>query len=195
MIFAIDPSEEEVPAPGMYPKTPGAWARSPLYEEVAAIPLTIYVPGIPPATYRGLTSAVDLMPTVLDLMGSEIPSRVEGHSLLPKMRDPALPGREYVITACPFMNAGDKDQLVDHIERKCVTPSMATVTTDDWSLVYDVEPGGSELYNLTADAGQEKNLIGRHRDVARELHRRLVDFMRQTRVPQRLLDPRLELRL
>jgi arylsulfatase A-like enzyme len=195
MIFAIDPSEEEIPAPGMYPKTPGAWARSPLYEEVTAIPLIIYVPGIPPATYKGLTSAVDLMPTVLDLMGIATPTRVEGHSLLPQIKDPSLPDREYVITASPFMNAGDTDQLVDHIERSCVTPSMATVTTRDWSLLYDVEPGGSELYNLNFDPGQEKNLVGRHQDVARELHQLLVNFMQQTKVPKRFLDPRLELRL
>jgi arylsulfatase A-like enzyme len=196
MVFATDPSDmEPPPAPGMYPRTPGAWARSPLYEEIAAIPLTIYVPGVPLATYRGLTSAVDLMPTVLELMDQEIPSRVEGRSLLPQIKDPTLPGREHVFTACPFVNAGDKDQLVDHILRRCVTPSMATITTDEWSLLYDVEPGGSELYNLSTDPWQEKNIIGRHPDVARKLHKLLVSFMHETNVPKRLLEPRLELRL
>lgn len=195
MIFSTDPSDTEPPAPGMYPKTPGAWARSPLYEEVAAIPLLIYVPGIPSSTYSGLTSGVDLMPTVLELMGQEIPSPVEGHSLLSKIKDPTLPGREHVITACPFINAGDKDQLVDHILRTCVTASMATVTTDEWSLLYDIEPGGSELYNLTSDPSQIKNVIALHPDVARELHRLLVKFMQDTNVQKRLLEPRLELRL
>src|SRR4030042_876874 len=67
------------------PRYPGAWARSPLYEEVTAIPLSIYVPGVPPGTYSGLTSAVDLMPTILDLFRQEIPSYVEGKSLLPEV--------------------------------------------------------------------------------------------------------------
>ncbi len=195
MVFAREAGDESSPPPGMYPRTPGAWARSPLYEEVAAIPLLIYVPGIPPGTYDGLTSAVDLMPTVLEIMGQEIPSRVEGKSLLPMIKDPTLPGREHVFTACPFINAGDTDQLVDHIRRKCITPSMATVTTDEWSLLYDVEPGGSELYNLSQDPKQEKNVISQHRDIARELHQLLVKFMRETNVPKRLLEPRLELRL
>lgn len=195
MIFATDPLDTEQPAPGMYPKTPGLWARSPLYEEVAAIPLIIYVPGVPPSTYTGLTSAVDLMPTVLELMGQEIPATVEGQSLLPKVKNADLPGREHVFTACPFINAGDKDQLVDHILRTCVTPSMATVTTDEWSLLYDVEPGGSELYNLKSDPVQKNNVINRHPDVARTLHDLLVKFMQETNVPQRLLEPRLELRL
>ncbi len=194
MVFAREP-DEPAGSPTRYGRSPGAWARSPLYEEAVAIPLTIYVPGVKPGVYRGLTSAVDLMPTVLDLFGQEIPSRVEGKSLLPVTRNPALPGRSHVISACPFINAGDTDQLVDHLLRNCVTPSMATVTTEEWSLLYDVDPGGSELYNLNTDPTQQQNVIAEQGDVARDLHRLLVKFMRDTNVPKRLLDPRLELRL
>ena len=196
MVFAIDPSDDEAsPPPGMYPRTPGSWARSPLYEEVALIPLIIYIPGVPAASYSGLTSAVDLMPTVLDIMGLEIPLRVEGKSLLAKIKDPKLTGHEHVFTACPFVNAGDRDQLVDHISRRCVTPSMATVTTHEWSLLYDVEPGGSELYNLYSDPEQLNNVINNRPEIARELHKLLIRFMQETSVPPRLLEPRLELRL
>ena len=193
MVFARDP--EEATGPSRYGRSPGAWARSPLYEENVAIPLTIYVPGMKPGVYDGLTSAVDLMPTVLDLFGQEIPSRVEGKSLVPAVKNPTLPGRDYVISSCPFINAGDTDQLVDHLLRKCMTPSMATVTTDEWSLLHDVEPGGSELYNLKSDPDQERNVIAGHMDTAKELHKLLVKFMHETNVPKRLLEPRLELRM
>ena len=174
---------------------PGAWARSPLYEEVAAIPLTIYLPGVEPGVYSGLTSAIDLMPTILDLFGQKIPDYVEGESLLPAVKNNSKPGREYVITGCPFINAGDTDQLVDHLLRKCVVPSVTTITTDEWSLLHDCEPGGSELYNLKSDSEQKKNVIGQNPDIARNLHRYLVNFMQETSVPQRLQEPRLELRL
>jgi len=187
MVFAPDPE----PGPGRA----GAWARSPYYEEVTAVPLLIYIPSVPPATYDGLTSIVDLMPTVLDIMGQEIPSRVEGKSLLPMIKKPTLPGREHVISGTPFINAGDTDLSVDHIRRRGVTNSMSTVTTYEWSLLYDTEPGGSELYNMLSDPGQEKNVISQHPDVARELHQLLIKFMRETNVPARLLEPRLELRL
>jgi arylsulfatase A-like enzyme len=193
MVFANDP--EETSGPAKYGRSAGAWARSPLYEETIGIPLTIYAPGIKPGIFNGLTSAVDLMPTVLDLFGQKIPSRVEGQSLLPFVKNPALPGRNYVVSACPFINAGDTDQLVDHLLRKCMTPSMATITTDEWSLLYDVEPGGSELYNLKSDPNQEKNVITRYKDKAIELHQLLVKFMHETKVPPRLLEPRLELRM
>ena len=32
-------------------------------------------------------------------------------------------------------------------------------------------------------------------DIAKEIHRLLVEFMRETEVPERLLKPRLELRM
>lgn len=56
-------------------------------------------------------------------------------------------------------------------------------------------PGGSELYNLKSDPKQDKNVISQHPDIARELHQLFVKFMRETNVPQRLMEPRLELRL
>ena len=65
MVFARDKET------GM-PKT-GIWSHSPFYEEVTAIPCLIYIPGVPASTYGGLTSAVDFMPTVLDILGLEIP--------------------------------------------------------------------------------------------------------------------------
>lgn len=176
-------------------KGEGAWARSPLFNEVTTIPLIIYMPGIKPAVYDGLTSAVDLMPTVLEMMGQEIPSRVEGQSLLPVVKDPTLPGRDWVVSSLPFVNAGDTDLSVDHVRRKSVTDSMSTVTTKEWSLLYDTAPGGSELFNVVSDPQQETNVISQHPEIARELHQILVRFMKDTKVPPRLMEPRLELRL
>jgi arylsulfatase A-like enzyme len=186
MVFAKNPKGQRMI---------GIWSHSPFYEEVSALPLFIYVPNVPPATYSGLTSAVDLMPTVLDIMGQEIPSTVEGRSLLPMVKDQSLPGREYVVSAHPFIEAGETVRSIDNISRLAEKPSTATVTTDEWSLQYGVEPGLSELSHLPTDPRQEKNVIAQHPDVARELHQLLVKFMRETNLPTRLLEPRIELRL
>ena len=198
MLFARDeqipPEPEDTPFE-LRKRSAGAWARSPLYEETAAIPLIIYLPGTNPGIHDGLTSAVDLMPTILDMFELEIPSYVEGKSILPAVKDTSAPGREHTITGCPFINAGDTDQLVDHLLRGCVVPSMATITTDEWSLLYDCEPGGSELYNLKSDPDQLNNVIGENMDIAKDLHSKLVEFMKETNVPQRLQEPRLELRM
>ena len=133
-------------------------------------------------------------PTVLDLLGLEIPAFVQGRSLAPVMRDNSLPGREYVVSSIPFANPGDPVQSVDSLLRTLTDPPVTTVTAADWSLLYSPQGGLSELYNLNADPNQVKNVMGAHTGEARELHRLLVQFMRETKVPERLLQPRLELR-
>ena len=53
----------------------------------------------------------------------------------------------------------------------------------------------SQLYHLETDPAQANNLIEKNIGEARELHRMLVQFMLETEVPERLLTPRLELRM
>ncbi len=186
---------------------------SPLYEEVAAVPLLIYVPNIPPGAYSGLTSAIDLAPTVLDILGQEIPSSMEGQSLLPAMKASSVAGREYVVSGAPFGTNGrlfkweghEVIRITAHApkhETKVMTGEMVymsgdtsvTVTTDEWSLIYAVDPGLSELFHLSSDPKQEKNVINEHPEVAKELHQLLVKFLRETNVSDHLLKSRLELR-
>jgi arylsulfatase A-like enzyme len=173
----------------------GVWSKSPLYEEVSAIPLFIYVPNIQPFVYCGLTSAVDLMPTVLDILNLEIPPSVEGRSLLPGIKDNSVSGREYVISAHPFINPGDEIRSVDDVSRPASTHSSVTVTTDEWSLLYEVDPNRPELYHLKVDPEQKNNVIYQYPDKARELHQILVKFMGDTKVQKRMMEPRLHLRI
>jgi arylsulfatase A-like enzyme len=173
----------------------GIWSRSPYYEEVTRIPLLIYIPGVPAGTYHGITSAIDLMPTVLEIMGQKGPDTIEGRSLLPMIKNPHLPGYEHVFSSSSFVNVGETDNSVDGVTRLAEKASMATVTTDEWTLLYDIEPGGSELYHIKTDPQQEKNVIGQHLDIAQELHGLFVKHMKNTKVPQAKMEPRLELRL
>ncbi len=170
------------------------WDRSPLYEELTHIPLLVYVPGTEPGVCEGLTSAVDIMPTVLDIVGQDIPSFVEGRSLLPILKGATDVGREYVVTTHQFLNSGERARSVDDTPRKMLVSSSTTVTSAEWALVYDVEPGMSELYHLPADPDQSKNVIAGHPDVALDLHARMVGLMRETKAPETAIAPRSELR-
>ena len=171
------------------------WDFCPLYEEVAKIPLLIYAPGVAPATYGGLTSVVDVMPTVLEMTDQEKPAWVEGTSLLSRMWDPAAPGRDFTVTTIPFANVGDPVRSVDDFRRWLMRAPATTVTVRDWSLVYSPEEGLSELYHLPSDPSQERNVIATQTAMATDVHHRLVEFMRATTVPDHLLTPRLELRI
>jgi arylsulfatase A-like enzyme len=171
------------------------WDFSPLYQELTLLPLLVYVPGAGPGSYGGLTSAIDLMPTVLDIMGRGIPDWVQGRSLLKSVRDRSTPGREYAITTVPFANPGDLVRSVDNIRRMLARAPVTTVTVDQWALLDTVDEGLSELYHLPSDPGQQRNVILDNPGVARDVHEYLVRFMRETSVPEHLLNPRRELRI
>jgi arylsulfatase A-like enzyme len=135
------------------------------------------------------------MPTVLDLLGMDVPDFVQGRSLAPALRDPSHAGRDYVVSSLPFANPGDPVHSVDNLLRTLTEPPVTTVTSGGWSLLYSPLEGVSQLYHLNDDPTQANNVIEKHMDLARELHRMLVGFMRETQVPDRLLKPRLELRI
>ena len=182
-------------SPGNWLDKDATWGPNPLYNELILIPLLVYVPGIPSGVYDQPTSPVDVMPTVLDIMGQDIPSFVQGSSLLPKMRDTSLPGREFVVSCEPFTNPGDPVRYVDNVLRRRGGLSTITVTAGEWSFLYSNEPESSELYNLSSDPRQEQNVISHHPEVAKELHRYLVRFMHETNVAPDHLKARSELKL
>jgi arylsulfatase A-like enzyme len=171
----------------------GIWAYSPLYEEIINIPLLIYIPGVSAGVYGQLTSAVDLMPTVLEVLGCGIPDFVEGQSLLPKIDDATTSGREFTVSSIPFANPGDPVRSVDNLLRMLKAPTVTTITSDNYSLLYSPEEGQSKLYDLSLDPGQQKDIISDQPDLGKELHQYLVKFMRDTHVVEYLLKPRLKL--
>ena len=171
------------------------WAHSPLYEELVKIPLLVYVPGVGPSVYDGMTSVVDVMPTVLDIAGVSSPGNVHGASLLPRMRDSSAAGREFTVSTIPFANPGDEVRSVDSIRRNLVNSQVTTITAGDWSLLYSMDEGMSELYNLANDPAQENNIISENFEVAKDVHQYLLKFMRDTGVSDHLLKPRQEFRL
>ena len=171
----------------------GIWAYSPLYEEIVHIPLLIYLPGHPAGTYDQITSAVDVMPTVLEMLSCDVPEYVEGHSLLAKLKDPSNKGREFTISSIPFANPGDPVRSVDNFLRMLKVPTVTTITSDRHTLLYSPEAGQSRLYDLSLDPDQERDIIATQPEIARELHQHLVKFMRDTQLADYLMQPRLAL--
>lgn len=69
----------------------GYWAKNFMfdYQELVHIPLMICTPETAFSNKRinSLTATIDLMPTILDLHGAEIPASVQGKSLLPLLKE------------------------------------------------------------------------------------------------------------
>lgn len=168
------------------------WIRSPLYEELAHVPLLISVPGVTPRRVPQLASAVDVLPTILDLAGVALPSGAAAHgrSLLPLVRGDSAPGREFVVTAMPLANPGEGVRVVDSGLREVLEFQPATVTTSEWSLLYSARGEAVELYHLPGDPHQERNVAGEHPDVVREIFQRYVGLLRELGTSPTYLEPR-----
>jgi len=166
------------------------WYWSPLYEEVARVPLLIYVPKMKPRETDALVSLVDLMPTVLDLAGVDIPTSVESLSLVPVIKGEKDNLRDFVITSWPLYNPNDKAKVIDDSLRNIKEPMPSTITTRKWSLVYTGFGYPTELYDLQSDPNQTTNVLWENRSIAENLHCKFITLLEQLGTEERILEPR-----
>ncbi|HEX7186541.1 MAG TPA: sulfatase [Thermoanaerobaculia bacterium] len=125
----------------------GGWEHgATLYQELVHIPLLLKLPRGAGAGRRiGDTARqVDVLPTVLDVLGGEIPERIQGRSLLPLLQ--ASPRRP--VPAFSFLALDGR-----RIE-SAVVGNRKLIHT----LAHDRRPAGVELYDLVADPGERRNL-------------------------------------
>lgn len=69
-------------------ETSGLIGHGVLYEEVLHVPLMIRIPGTPAARIPQVVELIDLMPTVLRVVGLDVPASLDGHDLFDKARQP-----------------------------------------------------------------------------------------------------------
>jgi arylsulfatase A-like enzyme len=170
--------------------TAPVWLRSPLYEELVHIPLLARVPGAPARRVDHLVSAVDIMPTMLDLLAIPIPGTVQGRSVAGLLRGAEDGGRDMVISSTPLANPGEPVRIVDDQMRLNDEFQPATITTQDWSLIFSVRDDPVELYDLHADPRQAVNVASSHPSVVSDLHRRYIELLESTGTDETYLGPR-----
>jgi len=119
------------------------------YEPASRLPLMIRGPGIPAGgSSEELVGNIDLAPTILELAGASPGVEVDGRSLVPFARDPALrTGRPILFEA----NSRD---------RPSIGIPYTGVKTERYSFIR-YRNGEQELYDLQRDPRQ---LRSRHRD-------------------------------
>jgi arylsulfatase A-like enzyme len=131
------------------------------YDPAARIPLMISAPDAPGGQICDQPVCLeDIMPTVLDLAGAEIPGTVEGRSLLPFLRGE---------------NADWRDAL--HIEH---SPSHQSLTDGREKYIWFVREGREQFFDLTEDPEELHNLIEseEHQEAINHWRRRLVETLK-----------------
>ncbi|MCL5019653.1 MAG: sulfatase-like hydrolase/transferase, partial [Patescibacteria group bacterium] len=137
-----------------------------LYEEVAHIPLLARIPGVAGGLrINSIVQPQDLMPSILDLCGAPVPETVQGKSWAPLLTGSREDLHPVAVSSGP-LNA--KLNLI-------TTP--ITVTNKEWSLIFghpDVPP---ELYHLSLDPGQSKNVVNNYPEIAKQLQEQVRELL------------------
>jgi len=128
------------------------WEKFTLWEESTRVPLMIVAPGItrPGGRCDRPVSLLDIYPTLLELCGLKPKPELEGHSLVPLLRNPQTPSERAVVTTWH--------------------PNNHAVRSEHWRYIryYD---GSEELYDHRIDPDEHTNLTGdgRYKSIKREL--------------------------
>ena len=150
----------------------GSWTHGgSVYEEEVRVPLILVMPDGEHAGRRVETpvQTVDLYPTVLELLGIDLPPQVQGVSLLRPLRGEADAARAVFSEArvMPLPTHPRGGQFV-------------AVRAGAWKLIYNRTSRQAELYHLAADPGETRDLFDLEPARARELLRLLRRFDAET---------------
>ncbi len=156
--------------------------KSVMYEEAVRIPWLMRVPQIKGSarSIKHPVSQIDMVPTLLDLMGAGRKEDLPGRSLVAMIRGEKIDRRDVFIQWNPNSGAlkvkkgGTKLASKEELKRIENERSRAVVTPDGWKLcLSDVDK--SQLFNLSEDPGETTNLFdsGRHKDVISRLTKKI----------------------
>ncbi|MDQ3889515.1 MAG: sulfatase [Actinomycetota bacterium] len=164
---------------------------SPLYQELTRIPLLVRQPGRAPGRRRALTTAPDLAPTILDLLGLDAPDGLHGRSFAPVLSDADAEHRPFVLSSWPLYFAeGEMTTAVDSRPRRIASYMPLTVSTRSRSLILGGPAEPPELYDLERDPGEEENVWAEQADEGVGLAQAAVDFLETAGTREKLLEPR-----
>jgi arylsulfatase/arylsulfatase A len=138
-----------------------------VYENGIRVPMFIKLPGISTQGHRlkNLTSAEDIMPTILEICQLTTPTRLDGQSLMPLLADPSAswPDRSFYFR---FHRGVRPDQYRNIAVRngayKLVQPIGIGKSFDPTNMAF-------ELYDLSTDPFEQNNIESQYPEILNQL--------------------------
>lgn len=116
--------------------------RKSLFDEVIAVPLVVAGAGVTvaDASLPDLVHHMDLMPTILDMLGIPCPQTVMGRSFAPLLRGQGM----------------ERGRLVPSLLVQTEDSRVACVRAEEWKAVWEIGPDGIErqFFDLVRDPGE-----------------------------------------
>lgn len=154
-------------------KTPGPTSNLPLragkgwcYEGGIRVPLIIKAPGIQPSVSHTPVISMDFFPTLLDLAGIEKKEELhkDGLSLVNVLKGASQKlSRDYLVWHYP------------HYHGSMWRPGAA-IRSGKWKMIEFFETGEKELYDLSEDLGELKNLAAKYPEVMQKLSSQMDEW-------------------
>jgi arylsulfatase A-like enzyme len=121
------------------------WEKFALWDQTTHVPLFIHAPGLSRDGERTRQPATltDIYPTLCELAGLPIPAQCDGTSLVPQLKDPAMPKRELALTSYQFDGE----------------PQPSHAVADPRYRLIRYGNGFEELYDLETDPNEFTNRI------------------------------------
>ena len=148
--------------------------------------------------YEHLVSNIDLMPTLLDLIGAKLPEKIEGRSFLPLLKGESKTFRREIYSEKSFHEVYDPIRSIrterfkfiinfeKNNDRYQIAADMHQDAVGKYFLnIVEKSRPEEELYDLKSDPDEQTNLIDdlNYKETAKELKDKLLDWMRRTDDP------------
>ncbi len=163
-------------------------AKGVMFEEAVRVPLIVRLPG-QEAHLRVSQpiSQIDLVPTLLDLLGEDVPSYLQGKNLRPLLEGKEFPEDDVMVewngrdTGFSRFDSMLDPAMLEKALRAVGDPVRTIVTPEGWKFNWS-GLGENELYDLKADPYETKNLFRRPelRPTIRDLAERIRAWQDRT---------------
>ena len=173
----------------------GMGMKAVMYEQAVKVPWLMRVPrlGTRQKIVRGRFSQIDLVPTLLDIMGKPMPDRFPGRSLLPAIRKGSH--QEHVFIEWNPNRPGGKKEITppgfqaDAVRKAMQAHTRTVIAPEGWKLCLS-DADKHQLFNLKRDPWENQNLFyaGQHDDVIRRLTQEIHKWQRGVNDPV-VVDP------
>jgi arylsulfatase A-like enzyme len=149
-----------------------------LHREVVHVPLIFaYPPFESGSTIDSRVGTIDILPTLLDIIGSQAQEKLKGNSLLPVMMGEIEPSPENM----------SENEL--YCEGMLYGPTRRCYLEDNYKMIYNKQDDSFLLFDIREDPNETENLADKKPELVEAMWRKMVrTFSRNIKEYRRLLN-------
>ncbi len=153
-----------------------------LYDEVMRVPFLLKIPGHAGRRIDGLAQLVDVMPTMLEILGIREEGSWQGKSLVPLLNQQGAVN-DFIYAGALYVG---KLKVDDKQRSESVNEA---IRDKKWKLIHEIIPGKDghsreetyELYDLVQDPSEFHNVVDKYPDEAKGLREKLTQWVSFTK--------------